>query len=303
MDIPKIPPVQKIVEQLFIKKEISFSVLRLDLIHPYISGNKWFKLKYNIDEFLAQKKEYLVTFGGAYSNHIVATAAAGKELGIKTIGIIRGNELNENSNPALKFASACGMKLFFVSREEYKQMRESGLLTDRFLLELQIQNSDLYSLPEGGSNSLSVKGCAEIVKLIPSDFDFICCACGTGATLAGISTALNENQKAIGILVLQGEKFLRDDILKLNGGKNNFQLITEYSFGGYAKTNTALDLLCENFSLKNGFKIEPVYTGKLFFGLHELIRKDFFKKGSKLIVVHTGGVFHRNDNSPADSRV
>lgn len=298
MDIPKVPPVQKIVEKLLLEKEVSVSVLRLDLIHPYISGNKWFKLKYNIEEFLSQKKECLVTFGGAYSNHIIATAAAGKEFGIKTIGIIRGNELNENSNPALKFASECGMKLFFVSREEYKLMRDSGILSDRLLSDLRPPASDFYLLPEGGSNSLSVKGCAEIVKLTPSGFDFICCACGTGATLAGISTALNENQKVIGISVLQGEEFLQHDILNLNGNKNNFQLINDYNFGGYAKTNISLDLFCENFSSMNGFKIEPVYTGKLFFGLYDLVNKDFFKKGSKVIVVHTGGVFLWNNNSP-----
>ena len=298
MYIPDILPVRKIVEKFFLEKEVSVSVLRLDLIHPYISGNKWFKLKYNIEEFLLQKKECLVTFGGAYSNHIVATAAAGKEFGIKTIGIIRGDELNENSNPSLKFASACGMKLFFVSREEYKLMRDSGSIIDRILSELPIPFPGFYLLPEGGSNSLSVKGCAEIVKLIYSDFDFIICACGTGATLAGISTALNENQKAIGISVIQGEKFLQRDILNLNGNKNNFQLINEYNFGGYAKSDVPLNLFCENFSSMNGFKIEPVYTGKLFFGLYELIKKDFFKRGSKVIAVHTGGVLLWNNNSP-----
>ncbi len=288
-----VPPVQKIVEKLFLEKEVSVSVLRLDLIHPYISGNKWFKLKYNIEEFLLQKKECLVTFGGAYSNHIVATAAAGKEFGIKTIGIIRGDELNENSNPSLKFASACGMKLFFVSREEYKLMRDSGSIIDRILSELPIPFPGFYLLPEGGSNSLSVKGCAETVKLIHSDFDFIICACGTGATLAGISTALNENQKAIGISVIQGEKFLQRDILNLNGNKNNFKLMNEYSFGGYAKTSISLDLFCENFSSINGFKIEPVYTGKLFYGLYDLIESDYFSKGAKITVVHSGGVFDR----------
>jgi len=265
-------------------------VLRLDEIHPYISGNKWFKLKYNLEEFFRQEKKYLVTFGGAYSNHIMAVAAAGKDLGIKTIGIIRGDELDETSNPALSFASQCGMKLFFISRDEYRHARNNFLPVGIYHA-LPVTTDDLYMLPEGGSNALAVKGCAEIVKLFPGDFDITCCACGTGATIAGISSALMENQQAIGISVLNGEKFLEMNILKLNGNRRNFLLIHDYNFGGYAKSNAGLDSFCENFFLMHQIKIEPVYTGKMFFAIYELARQDFFKKGSKIVAVHTGGVF------------
>lgn len=291
MDIAKVPTVIAINEKLFTEKEVSVSVLRLDLIHPFICGNKWFKLKYNIEDFFRLKKKYFVTFGGAYSNHIRATAAAGQEFGIKTIGIIRGEELNENSNTTLKFAAQSGMKLFFASRDEYRQMRDSGLLIDRIFSELRTTNTDLFMVPEGGSNALAIMGCAEIVKYIPEEFEFICCACGTGATLAGISTKLNDNQKAIGISILQGEDFLEKAILNMNSGRKNFQLIHGYSFGGYAKSTAALDSFCETFFQNHQFKIEPVYTGKLFYALNELIKKDFFIKNSKVIVVHTGGVF------------
>jgi len=286
------PPTIELEEVLYAEKAVSVSVLRLDMIHPFISGSKWFKLKYNLEEFFRQKKKYLVTFGGAYSNHIIATAAAGKEYGIQTVGIIRGEELHENSNAALQFASACGMLLFFVSRDDYRQIRKSQTVPGRFFSELRTNNYELYILPEGGSNTLAVKGCAEIANSISTDFDFILCVCGTGATLAGISIALKANQQAIGISVLEGEKFLEADILKLNGGRKNFRLIHDYSFGGYAKTTEALDLFCQNFSLHHGFIIEPVYTGKLFFALEDLIRKYFFKPGSKIVAVHTGGVFN-----------
>ncbi|CAN5413677.1 pyridoxal-phosphate dependent enzyme [soil metagenome] len=298
MDILQEPVVTNLSDVLFTDKDISLSVLRLDEIHPTISGNKWYKLKYNVEEFFRLKKKYLVTFGGAFSNHIIATAAAGKELRIQTIGIIRGDELNENSNAALKFASQCGMKLFFVSRNDYRKILDADISeTENELLmsipgfsDFGIRISDFYFLPEGGSNPLAVKGCTEIPQSINDDFDFICCACGTGATLAGISTALNENQTAIGISVLRGENFLEKDILKLNGNKNNFQLIHEYSFGGYAKSNAELDSFCEQFMQKHAFKIEPVYTGKMFFGLYDLIKNDFFSKGTKIIALHTGGV-------------
>ncbi|MEO8086191.1 MAG: pyridoxal-phosphate dependent enzyme [Bacteroidota bacterium] len=298
MEISKKPAITTLRNQLFTEKNISLSVLRLDEIHHHISGNKWYKLKYNVEEFFRLKKKYLVTFGGAFSNHIIATAAAGKEMGIHTIGIIRGDELNENSNGALKFASQSGMKLFFVSRIDYRKILDAdNLEIENELLksipgfsDFGIQYSDLFFLPEGGSNSLAVKGCAEIVNSIPEGFNFICCACGTGATLAGISTALNENHTAIGISVLHGEKFLEKDILKLNGNKNNFQLLHEYSFGGYAKSNAELDSFCEQFMLMHAFKIEPVYTGKMFFGLYDLISKDYFAKGTRIIALHTGGV-------------
>jgi 1-aminocyclopropane-1-carboxylate deaminase len=282
-------------QDFFSKKEVSVSVLRLDMIHPHISGNKWFKLKYNLEAFKEQKKKYLVTFGGAFSNHIVATAAAGKENEIETIGIIRGEELNENSNHVLKFASSCGMKLFFVTRDDYRMIRETASLPERIYAHPDIYrdstlNSELYFLPEGGSNTLAVKGCEEIVKNIHEEFDYIICAVGTGSTLAGISKSLKEGQTAIGIPVLEGKSFLEKDILNLNGGRKNFQLVHDYSFGGYAKSTGELELFCQKFSNQHGIKIEPVYTGKMFYALYDLIEKNYFNEGSKIVAIHSGGI-------------
>jgi len=288
--LPGTISLETINDALFDEKGVLVSVLRLDKIHPHISGNKWFKLKYNVDSFFNGQKKYLVTLGGAYSNHIIATAAAGKEYGIPTIGIIRGEELNKDSNDALKFASRCGMKLFFVEREQYRHIREKGILPEELYSELHAPNSELYFLPEGGSNELAVKGCKEIVKNIRDDFDCIVCAVGTGTTLAGISNALEYNQAAIGIPVLEGKVFLEKDISGFNGGRKNFRLFHEYTFGGYAKSNDELDSFCKKFLQNHGIAIEPVYTGKMFYALYDLILKDYFKKGSRIIGVHTGGV-------------
>lgn len=279
------PVIVELTDSLFVEKELQVFVLRLDLIHPIISGNKLYKLKYNLEEFHRQKKEFLVTFGGAYSNHLVATATAGKESDIYTIGIIRGEELDENSNECLKFISSCGMKLIFVTREEYRRLRENN--ADLFSL-VDIPASKLFLLPEGGSNELAVKGCEEITRNIPFDFDYICCACGTGATLAGIAKSLKGNQQAIGISVLMGEGFLENTIKKFTASTNNFEIIHDYHFGGYAKSTTELEIFCKRFNEGNDIPIEPVYTGKLFFGVYDLIRKDFFEKGRKIVIVHTG---------------
>jgi 1-aminocyclopropane-1-carboxylate deaminase/D-cysteine desulfhydrase-like pyridoxal-dependent ACC family enzyme len=283
MDFQK-PPLQKLKDNLFEEKQLNIYVLRLDLIHPFISGNKWYKLKYNLEEFHRLGKEYLVTFGGAFSNHIVATAAAGKEFGIKTIGIIRGEELNKNSNAVLQFASACGMELVFVSREEYRRLKASdekvrGKIT-----------SDIFILPEGGSNEFALQGCTEIVKEIHTPFDCILSACGTGMTLAGIAKSISSHQEIIGISVLHGENFLEKNISEWSGN-NHFKMIYDYHFGGYARVNDELKTFCNTFYYQQQIRIEPVYTGKLFFGLYDLIKKDSFKQGKTIVAIHSGGVF------------
>ena len=281
------PVIQQLVDPLFDEKQLNVFVLRLDRIHDFISGNKWYKLKCNIEEFQKTGKEYLVTFGGAYSNHLTATAQAGKEFNFKTIGIVRGEELNEQSNEHLKFASACGMKIIFVSRDQYRRFREHNEL---LLSQLPGPHSGLYFLPEGGSNELAVKGCEGIIQDISIDFDFICVACGTGTTLSGITRALKTHQQAIGISVLSGGTFMKDAIKKFTGLKTNFEVLCEYHFGGYAKSTQELDSFCTAFSLEKNIPIEPVYTGKLFFGIFDLIKKGYFEKGKTIVIVHTGGI-------------
>lgn len=290
-----------IEDDLFSEKAVSVSVLRLDAIHPHINGNKWCKLRYNLEEFAHQQKKFLVTFGGAFSNHIIAVAAAGLEYGIQTVGIIRGDELHESSNPALQFASQCGMKLFFMPRDEYK--KNAGIPENNFPFGLEkifvsaengISAENCYVLPEGGANDLGVKGCAEMIREAAEDFDVISCACGTGTTLAGISSALNRFQEALGIAVVNRETLTDDHVLSMNGNRKNFSLRYDYTFRGYARSAPELDLFCSRFSDQHQFKIEPVYTGKMFFGLYDLIKTDFFKKGSRILAVHSGGIHEFN---------
>ncbi|TAH26907.1 MAG: 1-aminocyclopropane-1-carboxylate deaminase/D-cysteine desulfhydrase [Cytophagales bacterium] len=267
--------------------DISLFIKRDDLIHPYYGGNKWRKLKYNLIEMKKQNQSRLLTFGGAFSNHIYACAAAGKYLGFETIGIIRGEECLP-LNPTLSFAASCGMKLYYLSRSQY-QHKDSTSVTKS----LENQFGSFYYLPEGGSNELALEGCKEIVKEIDIHFDYICSACGTGATLAGISSELKTNQKALGFAALKAEGYFEEqlnDFLKLNNDKSKYSIFNDYCFGGYAKINKELIYFMDWFSDTFNVSLDPVYTGKMMFGVFDLIRKGYFPSGSKIIAVHSGGL-------------
>ena len=273
------------------EKGVLVSVLRDDLIHPYMSGNKWRKLKYNILDFNNSGKKVLVTFGGAFSNHLIAVAAASAEFSFESIGIVRGEEVN---NPYLNFVKQKGMKLLFISREDYRNKKETASkIFDLLLSKGWIHSKeDVFLLPEGGANLAAVKGSSEIIDDISIAFDWIACACGTGATLAGISQKLSGKQKALGIPVLKANGYMGKEIEKLGGLKNKIELNEKYHFGGYAKKNESLDFFCKDFSSTTGIPIEPVYTGKLFYALDDLIKMNYFKKGEKVTAIHTGGVFN-----------
>lgn len=290
-------PVSKIEEIQFSplhNSGIRLFVLRDDLIHPFLSGNKWRKLKYNIPDILKEPNTVMVTFGGAWSNHLIASAAAGKIYGFETIGIVRGEE--GVMNDALRFAQKCGMNLYYISREEYRKRKDPEFLSHiennlRIFFPSILQNKNIFHLPEGGSNAAAVKGCEEIPSAIPMHTDYICCACGTGATLAGIARGLKHNQKALGIPVLKAESFMQKDVMQWNVNPENFELHFGYSFGGYAKFSTELINFCHDFSKETNVPIEPVYTGKLFFALTQLIRQGYFIKGSVITAVHSGGLY------------
>ena len=264
---------------------ISISIKREDLLHPIISGNKFRKLKYNLKEAIKQKKSKLLTFGGAFSNHILAVAAAGKEAGFETIGIIRGDELEDKvlENPTLFKAQKLGMKFKFVDREMYRNKNEIDF---RRRLELEFQ--DFYLLPEGGTNELAIQGCEEILTDIDNDFDFICCPVGTGGTISGIINCSKESQQVLGFSALCGD-FLKEDIRKF-ATKSNWNLITDYDFGGYAKVSDELIRFMNDFYSKYNILLDPIYTGKMMFGVMDLIEKDFFPKNSRILVIHTGGL-------------
>ncbi len=264
-------------------------VKREDLLHPKISGNKWRKLKYNLLEADKQNVNTLLTFGGAYSNHIHATAYAGKIFGFNTIGIIRGEE-HLPINPTLSDAQKCGMKIHYVNRSDYRKKRDES-----FINSLRNKFGEFYLVPEGGTNNLAVKGCTEIVKDININFDYILTACGTGGTISGVIAELDGNKNVIGVPVLKGAGFLNNEIteyVKAYSGKtySNWNLALDYHHGGYAKVTKELVLFIKEFEKLNNIPLDPIYTGKLMFALNDMIKLKHFSKGSTIIVLHTGGL-------------
>lgn len=265
--------------------DISLFIKREDQLHPYISGNKFRKLKYNLAQAKKEKKETLLTFGGAFSNHILAVASAGKEYGFKTIGIIRGEELIDKieDNPTLKKAQGFGMVFDFVNREIY---REKNSL--KFIQQLREQYGHFYLIPEGGTNDLAVKGCEEILNSADEEFDYICCAVGTGGTISGIINCSKSSQQVLGFPALKGD-FLTQDIRRFVTN-TNWELITDYHFGGYAKVCEELILFINEFYQRYKIPLDPIYTGKMMFGILDLIDKNYFPKNAKILVIHTGGL-------------
>ncbi|MEO6176667.1 MAG: pyridoxal-phosphate dependent enzyme [Flavobacterium circumlabens] len=267
------------------QNNISLTIKREDLIHPFISGNKFRKLKYNLLQAKAENKKTVLTFGGAFSNHIAAVAFAGKEYGFKTIGLIRGEELfgKIEENPTLKFAQENGMQLEFVSREDYRLKNEIS-----FLENLKQQFGDFYLVPEGGANELAVKGCEEILTAEDAVFNYVCCAVGTGGTISGLINSAHPDQKILGFPALKGD-FLKDEI-RIFAKKDNWDLISDYHFGGYGKINLELIEFINAFFDENKVPLDPIYTGKMVFGVIDLIRKNYFPAHSKILLIHTGGL-------------
>jgi 1-aminocyclopropane-1-carboxylate deaminase len=266
--------------------KITLAIKREDLIHPFVSGNKYRKLKYNLLQAKAENKTTLLTFGGAFSNHIAAVAFAGKENTLQTIGIIRGEELIDkiSENPTLKFAQENGMKFEFITRDAYKNKDEAS-----FLANLKSKYGDFYLIPEGGSNVLAVKGCGEILTNDDSEFDFICTCVGTSGTIAGIINSAYPNQKILGFSVLKGVVF-DQEIHKFAPIKDNWEIITDYHFGGYGKVTPKLISFINDFYQKYKIPLDPIYTGKLLFGVIDLINKNYFPENSKILIIHTGGI-------------
>lgn len=288
------PPIQKINSEIAANAGVKLSILRLDLMHPEVNGNKWFKLKYNLAEAKEKNFSTILTFGGAYSNHIYATAAAGKIFGFRTIGVIRGEE-NRPLNHTLQFALAQGMQLVYIDRQTYKQRH-----TDELQNQLKQQFGEVFIIPEGGCNLNGVRGCIEILQTV-KEFNTICLACGTGTTLAGMTLSFNQQQKVIGFPVLKGGDFLKEDINNLLTNYLNsglpapvdspvpWELVCNYHFGGYAKVKDELKLFCHNLQQEHNIPLDYIYTGKMFYGVMDLIKQGFFESES-LLLVHTGGL-------------
>ena len=291
-------PLQRLQSSLLDRKGVEVYVKRDDLIHPQFGGNKWRKLKYNLIHAREKHYDTLLTFGGAWSNHIYATAAAARHFGFNSIGMIRGEKYTPLNN-TLAFAEDCGMQLHYIDRARYRQKHQQ-----EYLQKIQQDFGDVYLLPEGGSNELALKGCEEIVHEINDEiqqsFDVICCASGTGATLAGLARAISGSQLAIGFSALKGGSFLSDEVAsylhgtapgtETNPPTNNWQIELDFHFGGYAKIDDQLVSFMNQFQSQHGFKLDAVYTGKMFYGLFHRIESGYFKPGTVIVAVHSGGL-------------
>ena len=279
---------QPLYHDLFDKKQVRVEIKRLDLIHPEVSGNKFYKLKYNLEQAKNQNLDTVLTFGGAYSNHIAAVSSAAKALRLKSIGIIRG-EKTLPLNPTLLHAEANGMILHFISREAYRSKNEKD-----FLESLKEEFGSFYVIPEGGTNELAIAGTQEILTENDSDFSYIVCPIGTGGTFCGLAKSINTAQTLIGISALKGDWIFKEmeDLLKKHKiePKGTIQIENDYHFGGYAKsTETLIDFIWgfyEDFQIT----LDPIYTGKMTYAIWEMIEKDQFPKGSKILLLHTGGL-------------
>ncbi|NVO31478.1 1-aminocyclopropane-1-carboxylate deaminase/D-cysteine desulfhydrase [Hymenobacter lapidiphilus] len=282
-----------IISELGEHHGVQFLLARDELTHPELPGNKWRKLKHNLQEADRLGLNTLLTFGGAYSNHLAAVAAAGRLLGRRTVGFVRGDELASRPlNSTLTRARADGMELHFLDRETYRRKHEPEVLT-AFLRE----TGPAYVLPEGGTNALALPGCAELARqlLARTTFDVLAVACGTGGTLAGLLTGLDGQRQALGVAALKGADFLRADIDQLTQqatGRTytNWELHTDYHGGGYARLSPELRQFIGGFQQRHGILLDPIYTSKLLFGMFDLAAKGHFQRGSTVMAIHTGGL-------------
>ncbi|MAW20978.1 MAG: 1-aminocyclopropane-1-carboxylate deaminase [Flavobacteriales bacterium] len=273
---------QEISMSILKDKGVKLFIKRIDQSHEYISGNKLYKLKYNLLEAKRQAQSTLLTFGGAYSNHIAATACSAKESGFKSIGVIRGEECFP-LNHTLNFAKEQGMEIYYLNRDRYRLKN-----TDEFICELKQKFGDFYLIPEGGSNSLGIRGASEIIDSNDVQ-DFICCSVGTGATISGIIRSADGRQKVIGFPAIKGFTQLESDI-SCWSNRSNWELINNYVCGGYARINKALLDIIYTFYETYNIPLDAVYTGKMMLGILDLVFKDYFPRGSSILAIHTGGV-------------
>ncbi len=275
----------KIDELLCARFGIDLWMKRDDQLHPVISGNKWRKLKFILDHALYSGADTIISMGGMYSNHLHALAYVGKALGLKTIAYIRGDN-PDLLTPTLVDLKAWGMELRFISRTEYRQLRQY-----KGRLDLPGLKPQQYWLPEGGAQALALSGLAELVEEIEIAYDYLCVPCGTGATLAGLIAATEDHVSLLGFAALKNAGFLNTDVSTLlKQSKSNWHINLDYHFGGFASSTAELLSFMSAFEAKTTIQLEPVYTGKMMYALYDLISKGHFSTGQRIIAVHTGGL-------------
>ncbi|WP_410220628.1 1-aminocyclopropane-1-carboxylate deaminase/D-cysteine desulfhydrase [Pedobacter sp.] len=271
------------IQQIRFKNYQNIDVKRDDLIDPYISGNKWRKLKYVLEDASNQQKKHLVTFGGAYSNHLLATAAAASRFGFKSTAFVRGDQVE---NETLLLCKLFGMRLIFISRGSY--LNKQALFTLHFE-----KDKDAYFIDEGGAGLLATKGCAEIIAELPQPYTHLFCAAGTGTTASGLLRGLQQyhpNTQLHVIPVLKGGDFIKDEIAKYHENLTGLHIHTDYHFGGYAKTTTELLTFMKDFIQETGLLIDPVYTAKMMYAIYDLQQQNYFKENDQILALHTGGL-------------
>lgn len=284
IELDFLSPVHQVNDKLFDKQGLTLFIKRDDLIHPIISGNKWRKLKYILKKAQAESKTHLVTFGGAYSNHLLATAAAAAKFGFKATGIVRGDEVE---NDTLFLCRLHGMNLIFVDRESY---RDKMSLFKKYFGD----DADAFFIDEGGACAEGAKGCSELVAELIQQYDHIFCACGTGTTAAGIINGLkqyNLSAEFNAIPVLKNGDFIKAEINNFLISPSAYQLHANYHFGGYGKTTPELINFIKHFTATTGILIEPIYTGKMLYAIYDLVVKQYFAPGSRILAIHSGGIW------------
>jgi len=275
-------PIEKLHFDLFKEKQIELYIKREDLIHPFIAGNKWRKLNYILQDAIAKNKRHRVTFGGAFSNHVLAVACAGAKYHFTTTGLVRGEEVN---NHMLALCRWFGMNLIFVEREAYRD--KVKLFEENFS-----DSNEAYFIDEGGAGELGAKGCGEILKDIQNEYSHVFCSVGTGCTIEGLIAYANENKmptRIEGVVVLKGGDFLQKQLENKNFNQANWRLHQGFHEGGYAKTNPELLAFIQYFAAQTGILIDQVYEGKMMKAIFTLAKENYFKKGSKILAIHCGG--------------
>ncbi len=277
--------IQQLNTGFYLNRIAALDVLRLDVIHPLISGNKWFKLKENFAAAANKNYNSVLSFGGAWSNHLVATAAAANLLGFQSIGIVRGLHNKENLTASLKTCTAYGMTLHFVSKEEYAGKNEPD-----FLNKISLNAESHFIISEGGANAEGRRGAGFIAKMIPDEYTHICISAGTGTTLAGLRNALPSKTEIIGFAPMKGGKYLEDIIANSLSVSKPFSLFDEWHFGGFGKWNAALIYFMNHTYLEKNLPLDVVYTSKMMYGVEQLINRNYFPPQARILCIHTGGL-------------